>query len=502
MVKKTNGYVSSAENAVSSSQVKGTRETPDAPALKTEKQIILMIAVLAGFITPFDGSAVNIALPTLAAEFRMNAIFLSWVATAYLLSSAVFLVPFGKIADIYGRKKVFLYGITIFSLASLTMTMVDSTAMLITIRVVQGLGSAMIFGTGIAMITSVYPPGERGKALGIYITAVYIGLSTGPFLGGIMTQHLGWRSIFFVNAPIGLAAILLILWKLKGDWAECRGDKFDLKGSMVYGMAIVSLMYGFSVLPDIKGASLIAVGIIGTIIFIRYEMRIPSPVLDISLLTKNRVFALSNLSAFINYSATYAVTFLLSLDLQYTKGFTPEHAGFILIAQPVFQAMVSPLAGKLSDSIEPRLIASAGMTLTTIGLFFLTFLSETTPVWYMIGILMVLGIGFGLFSSPNTNVIMSSVDKRFYGVASGMNGTMRLLGQMFSMGIAMMIFAVVTGPVEITPEYHTQFIASLQYAFSLFTIFCIVGIFTSLVRGKTLPVNHSPKNGDYHNAGR
>ena len=487
-------------NIVSSSDVSDLSPNPSAPAQKSEKQIVLMIAILAGFITPFDGSAVNIALPTLGAEFHMDAISLSWIATAYLLSSAIFLVPFGKIADIYGRKKVFLYGITIFSLASLAMTMVPSTEMLIAIRVFQGLGSAMIFGTGVAIVTSVYPPGERGKALGIYITSVYIGLSTGPFLGGIMTQHFGWRSIFFVNVPIGLLAIVLILWKLKGEWAECRGEKFDLTGSLIYGLSVVAVMYGFSLLPDIKGASLLAAGIIGTIFFILYEKRIRFPVLDMNLLTKNRVFALSNLSALINYSATYAVTFLLSLDLQYTKGFTAEHAGFILIAQPVFQAMVSPLAGRLSDRIEPRLIASTGMALTAIGLFFLTFISETTPMWYMICILIVLGIGFGLFSSPNTNVIMSSVDKRFYGVASGMNGTMRLLGQMLSMGIAMMIFAVVTGPVEITPEYFPQFVASLHYAFILFTIFCIVGIFMSLVRGKTLPPTHSVESGSCINA--
>ncbi|WP_367343821.1 MFS transporter [Methanomethylovorans sp.] len=478
MIKKINDHGPSVENTVPASHA-------------TEKQIVLMSAILAGFITPFDGSAVNIALPTMGAEFHMNAISLSWVTTAYLLSSAMFLVPFGKIADIYGRKKVFLYGIAVFSLASLSMTMVGSAEMLIVGRVLQGLGSAMIFGTGIAMITSVYPPGERGKALGIYVTAVYIGLSTGPFLGGIMTQYLGWRSIFLVNVPIGLATILLILWKLKGEWAECREDRFDLKGSMIYGAAVVSLMYGFSVLPDIKGVSLIITGIIGTIIFILYEMRIPSPVLDISLMTKNRVFALSNLSALINYSATYAVTFLLSLDLQYTKGFTPEHAGFILMAQPVFQAMVSPLAGKMSDSIEPRLIASAGMALTAIGLFFLIFLSETTSIWYMVAILVVLGIGFGLFSSPNTNVIMSSVDRRFYGVASGMNGTMRLLGQMFSMGVAMMVFAVVVGPVEITPEYYPQFLTSLHYVFMLFTVFCIVGVFASFVRGRTIPPERS-----------
>jgi MFS family permease len=250
-------------------------------------------------------------------------------------------------------------------------------------------------------------------------------------------------------------------------------------------------MYGFSSLPDLKGAALIAAGILGVLGFALYELRIQSPVLEIRLLTKNRIFALSNLAALINYSATFAVTFLLSLDLQYTKGFTPEHAGFILIAQPVVQAMVSPVAGRLSDRIEPRIVASAGMTLTALGLFFLIFLTETTPLWHMVLTLLILGAGFGLFSSPNTNAIMSSVDKRFYGVASGMNGTMRLLGQMLSMGIAMMIFAVVIGPVEITPEYYSQFVSSLHYAFILFTVFCTLGIFASLARGKASPAAHT-----------
>lgn len=478
-------------NAGSPAKVPEIYHTPDSPVVGTGKQVVLFIAILSGFITPFDGSAVNIALPAIGAEFHMDAIALSWVATAYLLSSALFLVPFGKIADIYGRKKIFLYGITLFSLSSLIMTMASSPEMLIGVRVVQGIGSAMIFGTGVAIVTSVFPPGERGKALGTYITAVYIGLSVGPLLGGAMTQYLGWRSIFFVNVPIGITAILLILWKIKGEWAECRGEKFDLTGSVIYGASVVAVMYGFSVLPDFKGAALLAVGTLGVIIFALYEIRTPSPVLDISLLTKNRIFAFSNLSALINYSATYAVTFLLSLDLQYTKGFTPEHAGFILVAQPVIMAMVSPIAGRLSDRIEPRIVASAGMTFTALGLFLLIFLKETTPIWHLIITLIILGIGFGLFSSPNTNAIMSSVDKRFYGVASGMNGTMRLLGQMLSMGIAMMIFAIVIGPVEITPEYYSQFVLSLHYAFTLFTAFCILGIFASLVRGKRSPVAHA-----------
>lgn len=478
-------------NSGSSTKTPEICHTSNAPVGGIEKQIVLFIAILSGFLTPFDGSAVNIALPAIGNEFHMNSISLSWVATAYLLSSALFLVPFGKIADIYGRKKVFLCGIAIFSISSLIMTMVTSTEMLIGLRVVQGIGSAMIFGTSVAIVTSVFPPGERGKALGIYITAVYIGLSVGPLLGGAMTQYLGWRSIFFVNVPIGIIAILLTLWKIKGEWAECRGQKFDLTGSIIYSVAVVAVMYGFSVLPDFKGAALLAVGIIGVIVFALYEMRIPSPVLDISLLTNNRIFAFSNLSALINYSATYAVTFLLSLDLQYTKGFTPENAGLILVAQPVIMAMVSPIAGRLSDKIEPRIVASAGMTFTALGLFLLIFLTETTPIWHLIITLVILGIGFGLFSPPNTNAIMSSVDKRFYGVASGMNGTMRLIGQMLSMGVAMMIFAIVIGPVEITPEYYPQFVLSLHYAFILFTVFCIIGIFASLVRGKRSSIVHA-----------
>jgi EmrB/QacA subfamily drug resistance transporter len=478
-------------NAESPAKVPEIYHTPDVPVAGTGKQVVLFIAILAGFITPFDGSAVNIALPAIGAEFHMDAIALSWVATAYLLSSALFLVPFGKIADIYGRKKVFLYGITIFSLSSLIMTMASSSEMLIGVRVVQGIGSAMIFGTGVAIVTSVFPPGERGKALGTYITAVYIGLSVGPLLGGAMTQYLGWRSIFFVNVPIGITAVLLILWKIKGEWAECRGEKFDLTGSVIYGAAVVAVMYGFSVLPELKGVALLALGTLGVIVFALFEIRTSSPVLDISLLTKNRIFAFSNLSALINYSATYAVTFLLSLDLQYTKGFTPEHAGLILVAQPVVMAMVSPIAGRLSDRTEPRIVASVGMAFTALGLFLLIFLTESTPLWHLIITLVILGIGFGLFSSPNTNAIMSSVDKKFYGVASGMNGTMRLLGQMLSMGIAMMIFAIVIGPVEITPEYYPQFVLSLHYAFILFTAFCILGIFASLVRGNRSPVSHA-----------
>jgi EmrB/QacA subfamily drug resistance transporter len=463
--------------------------TPDTPITETEKRIILLIAVLAGFLTPFDGSAVNIALPNIGAEFHMDAVALSWVATAYLLSSALFLVPFGKIADIRGRKKIFLYGIFVFTMASLVMTMVRSSDMLLFVRIIQGIGSSMIFGTAVAILTSTFSAGERGKALGVYITSVYLGLSLGPFLGGVLTETLGWRSIFYINVPIGIATALLVVWKLKGEWADCRGETFDLAGSIIYGVALISIMYGFSVLPAATGVFLIITGSLCMLAFVWYEQRQPFPVLNIGLFSQSRVFAFSNLASLINYSATYAVAFLLSLDLQYTHGFSPEYAGFILVAAPLMQMVVSPFAGRLSDRIDPGIIASVGMGLTALGLFLLVFLGQDTPLWFIIIALLVLGFGFGLFSSPNTNAIMSAVEKRYYGVASGMVSTMRTLGQLLSMGIAMMIFAIIIGRVEITPVYYPRFVDSLHYAFILFTILCVIGIFASLVRTNTKQVD-------------
>ena len=464
---------------------------PDRPITAGIKRVVLFIAVLAGFITPFDGSAVNVALPTIGAEFHMDAISLTWVSTAYLLSSVLFLVPFGKIADIYGRKKVFLCGISVFAIASFLMTMVPSAPALIGVRIFQGIGSSMIFGTTMAILTSAYPPGERGKALGIYITSVYLGLTLGPFIGGILTEYLGWRSIFAINIPIAAFAILLVLWKLEGEWAECRGETFDIKGSLLYGLALVTVMVGFSELPSAGAIALIGIGIALALAFIRFEQRQQFPVLNLRLFSESRVFSFSSLAALINYSATYAVSFLLSLDLQYTKGFSAEYAGLVLIAAPVVQAAVSPVAGRLSDRFDPGVIASIGMGISALGLFSLIFLSESTSILYIVVSLAILGLGFGLFSSPNSNAIMSAVEKRYYGVASGIVSTMRLLGQMLSMGIATMIFAIVIGKVEITPQYYPAFITSVHYAFILFTGLCIVGIYASLIRTE----RKQPENG-------
>jgi EmrB/QacA subfamily drug resistance transporter len=448
------------------------------------KKMVLLVASMATFLTPYMGSSVNIALPSIGREFAMDAILLGWVATSYLLTTAIFLVPFGRIADIYGRKRIFTYGIFIFTASSLLTAISTSAIMLISFRILQGIGSAMIFGTAVAILTSVFPPGERGRALGINVGAVYLGLSLGPFLGGFLTQHFGWRSIFVANVPLGLTVIIFVLWKLKGEWAEAKGEKFDLVGSIIYSLALVAILYGLSSLQELSASWVILVGILGILVFIWWEIKAKSPVLNIGIFRNNAVFAFSNLAALINYSSTFAVGFLLSLYLQYIKGFNPQNAGLILVSMPAMMTIFAPLAGRLSDRIEPRIVASMGMVFTTLALALFIFLSENTPLAFILVGLIILGFGAALFSSPNTNAVMSSIEKRFYGVASATLATMRNIGMVLSMGIAMLIFSIYLGRVQITLEYYPEFVTSLKIAFTIFAALCFAGIFASLVKGK------------------
>lgn len=443
------------------------------------KMPALIIAIISSFLTPFMSSAINIALPAIGNEFLTNAIILTWIPTSFLLAAAIFAVPFGRIADIYGMKKIFLWGMILFTISSFLSAVAFSAEFLILFRVLQGIGSAMIFVTGLAIITSVYPPQERGKAIGFTIGAVYVGLSLGPALGGILTEFLGWRSLFYLVVPFGILVIALTLWKLKGEWAACQGEKFDLPGTILYSIAILTFMLGFSELPGIIGIIMIIIGTIGLIAFVMLELKVKVPVFDMKLF-KNRTFAFSGLAALINYMATFAVVFLLSLYLQYIKGLDGSSAGIILIAQPVIMAILAPVAGRLSDKIEPRIIATIGMSLTTIGLFIFSFLNSETDIWFIIMGLVILGAGFGLFSSPNTNAIMGSVERRFIGIASATVSTMRLIGQTLSMGIAILIFSLIIGKVLITPDYYDELLFSVQIAFIAFTVLCFVGIFISL----------------------
>ncbi len=398
-----------------------------------ERRIVLVLATIAAFITPFMAAALNVAIPVIGREFGMSSVALGWIANAYLLAAAVCLVPFGKIADVAGRKKIFGWGSLIFGVASTGVIFSGSTAAFLVGRAFQGIGGAMVMSTGMAMLTSVYPPGERGRVLGINVSFTYLGLSLGPVLGGAMTQHGGWRSIFAVVAFLEFVVVLLVAWKLKRE--EWTGER-----------------------------------------------RI-GPLLDLKLFRGNPVFLYSNLAALINYSATMAIGFVLSLYLQYIKGMTPQTAGLILLAQPAMMVLFSPLAGRLSDRIEPRILASSGMGILTVGLLLLAGCGAGTSSAFIVIVLLVLGFGFALFSSPNTNAVMGAVDKRAYGVASALLATMRLTGGMISMGLATLIFALQIGRVPITPEVHPGFLSAFRIIFYLCAAMCLAGLFASLARG-------------------
>ncbi|MBI9079959.1 MAG: MFS transporter [Pseudodesulfovibrio sp.] len=448
------------------------------------KSSTLWVVSLSVFMFSFMISSVNIALPAIQAEFSASAVLLSWVATAYLLASGVVLVPAGKLGDIYGRKKIFTIGIVVFSVFTMVTAFAPSIYWLITFRVLQGIGAAMSMATSMAIIADVFPVNERGKAMGVTVACVYIGYSVGPFVGGWLTSLLGWRSIFFINAPIGILSLYLSVVKIRKEWADAENERFDMIGGVLYGGSLSSMMVGLTVLPGWTGIGLVITGIIGFVIFAYYLTKTRFPILDIRLFYSNRTFTFSSLAALINYSATFAVAFLLSLYLQYVKGMTPQATGIILVSQPLVQALCSPMAGRLSDTTKPAVIASSGMGLTALMLLSFAFLTAATPIFIIVCELMILGLGFALFSSPNMNAIMSSVEKNQYGIASGTVATMRLIGQMLSMALVTLAFSLFIGDREISLANHDTFLRSTNILFLVFTITCIVGIYFSLNRSK------------------
>jgi EmrB/QacA subfamily drug resistance transporter len=446
----------------------------------------LFVATLTSFMGPFMVSSVNVALPAIQGELAMNAVQLGWISTAYLLATAVVLVPAGKVADIYGRKKIFCHGLIIYTLASAAAVFAGSAVWLIALRALQGAGAAMFITTGTAILTSIFPPARRGRAMGIYVAAVYCGLSAGPFVGGFMTQYLGWRSLFIVIIPLGIASLLVARRYLKGEWAEARGEKLDLIGSLLYSVATLSFIYGATILPSVRAWGLVLFALVAIAVFVWYERKIAMPVFDVSLFITNRAFAFSSLAALIHYAATFALTFLLSLFLQYLKGMPPQSAGSLLVLQPIVMALCSPLAGRMADRIEPRYLASTGMAVTALGLAGFSLLSPRTPLALIGANLILLGFGFSIFSSPNMSAIMGSVQKHHYGIAAGAAATMRLIGQMLSMATATLVLSIYLGSRPIEPGTYLLFLDSMKTVLSLFAVICFAGIYFSLRRGRIL----------------
>ncbi len=462
------------------------------PARPRAGAAILAVTTLSAFITPFLGSSVNVALPSIGRDLSLGAVALTWVNTSYMLASAMLLLPFGRMADLHGRRRFFILGTWLFTLFSVLAALAPNGTWLIAARVLQGAGSGMVFSTGAALLTSAYPPGERGKVLGLNVTGVYLGLTLGPVLGGFLVQAAGWRSILWLNLPLGLLILAMAHRHLPADGKGAPG-RVDVPGSVLFSAALGCLVIGFSTVSGATGRFLVLLSALFFILFAVWERRVKDPMLDLRLLTANRAFLFSNLAALIHYSSTTAVVFLLSLYLQTIKGFAPAAAGGILLVQPLMMAALSWFTGALSDRIEPRFLASSGMALTTVGLVFMAFLDVSTPVSRVAAVLILLGVGYGLFSSPNTNSIMGSVGPRHLGVASAAMGTMRMTGQVLSMGFAALVLSLVMGHAPIVPENHPLLLSSLRLLSGLLAASCFIGIFVSLARGGRRATVHSAR---------
>jgi len=452
--------------------------------MKNKKTGVLITLCLTSFLVPYMGSSLNLALPEIATVFGLDAKKLGWINSAFLITAAVCQVPFAKIADLIGRKRMFLCGVALLGFFSIACAFSWSFVSLVIFRIFSALGGAMIFGTNLAILSATFDHSERGKAMGTLSSVVYMALAVGPFLGGISTHYLGWESVFYIPGAILIAQAFSIPVLIKEEWVEQSSKHFDKRGSLLYGIALFCLIFGFSELPGLDAAFLSLAGILLLFFFYIYERKREEPVFQVRLFESNRVFTLASLATFFSYAAAAAVFFMSSLYLQFVRGFDARSAGLILISSAAVQSIAAFCAGRLADKFEPSKVAMLGMGLSVIGLSGLIFTGVETSIFVIIAMLLFLGLGSGLFTSPNTKVIVGSVKRKHISQATATVGTMRLTGQAFSMGIAMMSISLFVGDSQITPDKFENFMWSWRLAFAICAILCIAGVYASSANAK------------------
>jgi len=464
------------------------------------KWIVLLITSIGAFMTPLDSTIVSVSLPSIAEGLKMDYQTVIWVPMAYLVALTVFLLSLGRLSDSRGRKPIFISGFAIFVVASFLCGNASSGPELIVFRVIEGAGAAFIGATSTAIVTDTFLASERGKALGINAMSTYVGLSVGPSLGGFLTFAYGWRSIFYVNVPIGLLVIVLALIELREPPIVGSKKGFDLLGAGTFSAGLVAVLVGLTEgdfvvweTPFIIG--LLAAGGLLLVSFVAIERgRQTMAMLDLSLVTDNRLFAAANLSALLNYTSFFGVSFFVSFYLQRILGYDALRAGLVLLVMPVSMALLSPFSGWLSDKFGSRGLSSLGMALIASGLLVMSTLGLSSPSTQAIVGLLVIGIGMGLFSSPNTSAVMGSVEKDRLGVASGTLATMRFSGQSLSLALmgAVVASAASAGLLSslfmgvAIPQLNVaaeSFVEGMRRAFVVSAVIAAMGLFTSLQRG-------------------
>ncbi|MHA1143395.1 MAG: MFS transporter [Candidatus Helarchaeota archaeon] len=484
------------------------------------KWTVLTVTTVGSFMSSLDSSIMNIAIPALSAELGASFEIAQWIPIIYLLMMAVTLIGFGRLSDLKGRKNFYLFGIVLFTSASLFSATTLSAEFLIIFRGIQGVGASLITANAISMITEVFPPRETGKALGINVASIYFGLVLGPVLGGILVNFFTWRSIFFINIPIGIAITIIGFIKLEKKEAVSKGESFDYMGTFFFGIFLATLLLAFTFaktwgtfsvaffIPFLIGnlmlfpvyieqviVTLLIISLASLGVFLIVEHRVKYPMINPALFRKNRVFAAANTAALLNYVALMGVSFLLSIYLQSILGIPAMIAGFILVPTTILMAVVSPLSGRLSDKVGTRVLCSVGMGLMAVAMLIVILTISINPIISIIAGEICLGLGIGLFSSPNQSAIMKSVEKKELGIASGTLSTMRVTGQSVSVALLSLVLGFFIPPVLLNPiiskqvtnisiEMSSLFVMGMQAAFILSMMICIAGSIVSLVRGK------------------
>jgi EmrB/QacA subfamily drug resistance transporter len=451
----------------------------------TSPLVCLIVVSIVQFLNPFMSSAVIVALPTIGAEFGATAMELSMIQVTYILGVAIFLLPFGRLADIHGRKRTFITGICVVMLCTIAIGWAQGTGTFILLRFLQGVGTAAITSTSFAILSSVFPAERRGRAMGIIVGSVYVGLAAGPIIAGVITTQLGWRWVFYLMVIAQGLALSLTLYKLKGEWADARGESFDWFGSIVYAAALSTVIWGAHLLKKTEfGWLVFLAGMVGLIFFAKIEIKSDKPLLDVQFLSKNKTFMFGNITTLINYAASFGVVFWFTLYLQHVKGMNPQQAGFFMMIQPCVQALCSPLSGRLADTYSPSRLATFGMVLCTAGLLSATFIGPSSSLSALVIVVVLLGIGFGFFASPNMTAIIGSVDKRYYGTASSMIATMRTVGMLTSMTFISLILSYFMGDDPLTPSNKIEFVNSMHFAMIMFAVMSVMGVGFSMVRSR------------------
>ncbi len=446
---------------------------------------VLIAVGIATFMSGLDVSVANIILPVVTRDLHSNVTVVEWVVTIYLLVVSGLLLTFGRVGDLHGYKNVFMFGFVFFVLGSTACGLAASAGTLIAARALQALGAAMLYSNSPAILTGNFPPEQRGQALGMQATMTYLGLTIGPSLGGWLTEQFSWHAVFFVNIPIGLLAIWLGARFIPPMKPADKSTSFDVVGAVTFSLGLVALLLGLNqggewgwTSPFVLGALVLAVLALAT--FVVVESRVPNPMLDLSLF-RNRLFTASAGTAVLNYVCIYSVLFLLPFYLIQGRGLDPASAGLVLTAQPLVMAVAAPVSGTLSDRIGSRLPGTAGMAILAIGLFLLSRLGIDSPISSVAIALAVVGLGTGIFVSPNNSALMGSAPRHRQGIAAGVLATARNVGMVLGVGLAGAIFTSVLAGAP--AGSNIELFNAVDLGFVVSSGAAALGVITSAVRG-------------------